>query len=68
MEIGRDRFIESAGRSLAAAFAQTDLTVAASLLRAAAKYLEGAATAGGDSGRRFTSAQTDGLVLVGRES
>lgn len=42
MERGRHRQIQSAGNCLAAALAQTDLTTMAALLRAAARYCEGA--------------------------
>ena len=42
MEVhGRDGMLESAGRCLAAAFAQTDQRTMAALLRAAARYLDG---------------------------
>ena len=42
MENGRERHLKSAGTCLAAALAQTDLKTMAALLRAAARYLEGA--------------------------
>lgn len=64
MEAQRERHIESAGRSLAAAFAQTDLKVAASLLRCAAKYLEGAAgAASGETNSARLTRGDRGLAL-----
>jgi hypothetical protein len=55
MEDGRK--IESAGRCLAAALAQTDRNVMASLLRAAAKYLEVPVLAGEVAGRAVDAAR-----------
>jgi hypothetical protein len=50
MEDGRRlRQIESAGRCLAAALAQTDVNVVAALLRATAKYLETSASGAQES-------------------
>lgn len=49
MEDDRYRQLESAGRALAWALAQTDQITAAALLRCAAKYLEGSADGGADA-------------------
>ena len=61
---GRDRQLTCASRALAGALAQTDILKAAALLRCAARYLEGAADAGGDaSGVRSDSPKQDWVGL-----
>lgn len=60
----RERFIESAERSLQAALAQKDIRKAVSLLRCAARYLEGAADAGESNGVRLTRGPKGSFLRV----
>ena len=60
----RDRQLKCASMALAGALKQDDILKAAALLRCAAKFLEGAADAGGDaSGVRSDSPEQDWVGL-----